>query len=122
MGPDHEYTILSGINRAGVGRWIGSIAALLSSLIVFGFLAVVDLAKTLGVAPQMPSLILWPIGAGAVYLALYWYFDRHFWKVAAVSKFLKLPDLSGRWACAGQGLDADKKPTFRWDGEVTIIR
>ena len=50
MGPDHEYALLSGINRSKIGRVLGMVAGGISSVIVLGVLALVDLAKSLGVA------------------------------------------------------------------------
>jgi hypothetical protein len=122
MGPDHEYTILSGVNRAGIGRWIAVVAAGISSAIVFALLAIIDVAKALGVAPQLPTLILWPIGAGTIYVGLYWFFDRHLWRHPQVAKLLKLPDLRGRWQCKGQTINQDKTVAFSWSASMTITQ
>lgn len=122
MRPDHEYTILSGINRSNVGRLLGMIAGGLSSVIVLVVLAIVDLAKTMGLASYVPQLVLWPIGAGVVYLAVYWLFDRHAWKLGWIAKLLKLPNLAGKWTCTGRSLAADGSVTYQWSGSVVITQ
>lgn len=122
MGPDHEYSILSGVNRSNIGRILGMIAGGLSSIIVLAILAIVDIAKAWGLASYVPQLVLWPVGAGAVYLAVYWAFDRHVWKLGWVAKALKLPNLAGVWVCKGRSLAPDGNVTHRWDGTVQITQ
>ena len=122
MGPDHEYALLSGINRSKIGRVLGMVAGGISSVIVLGVLALVDLAKSLGVASYVPQLILWPLGAGTVYLGLYWLFNRHLWKISLVNRLLKLPNLAGDWRCEGQTINPDRSLGHPWQGTITITQ
>ena len=84
MFQNHEYTVLGGLNRARIGHTIGVVSALISSAVVAGVLALVNVAKWAGLGQDVPPLILWPIGAGTIHNGvLYWLFDRHIWEVDA---------------------------------------
>jgi len=117
---DHEYALLGGYNRTHLGRWLFMAAAGLSALLVFVLLSAVDLADRLGLPVNLPPSALSLLGAGTLYLALYFLFDRYFWKVGFVAKAMKLPDLSGVWRC--EGLSRDKSPPVPWFGRVTITQ
>jgi hypothetical protein len=120
MAFEHEYALLGGYNRSHVGRWLGGAAALISGLIVFLVLSAFDLAQSFGLNVNLPPTALSLVGAGAVYGGLYWLFDRFAWRIAALGRLLKVPDLSGRWICEGQPLETDQgKP---WNGRVTIVQ
>lgn len=120
MSQNHEYALLGGYNRSHLGRWLGSIAAVVSGALVFLLLSAVDLAKALGWPVNVPPTILSLIGAGAVYGVLYWLFDRHIWKIGPIGRLLKLPDLSGKWVCVGQPLETGQATA--WQGTMTIIQ
>lgn len=120
MDDQHEYAVLGGFNRAKVGRYIFAAAAALSSLIVFVLLSFVVILKKYGLATGLPPIVMSFVSAGAVYAALYWLFNRHGWRLPVVSKFLRVPDLSGQWICEGQTLNPDKSLGNQWQGEVTI--
>lgn len=122
MTQEHEYALLGGLNRAKVGRYLGIVAASVSSAIVFVLLALVDVAKALDWSPNLPPIVLSWVGAGAVYAVLYWLFDRHMWKLPALSGVLRVPNLSGKWRCDGQTINPDKTAGYTWQGEVTIIQ
>lgn len=120
MTLEHEYALLGGYNRTHVGRWLGSVAALLSGAVVFLLLSAVDVAAAWGVNVNLPPTILSLVGAGAVYGALYWFFDRHAWKYRPMGTFLKVPNLSGQWECEGTPLESgDAEP---WTGTATIVQ
>lgn len=120
--PDHEYALLNGQNRSNIGRWISVLSASISSIVVFLALAAIDLAEGLGVAPNLPPLVLAPLGAGTVYFILYWLFDRHVWRLSGLRAWLKLPDISGQWRCVGQTLNPDRSKAQVWEGAVTITQ
>lgn len=120
MPLDHEYALVGGYNRSHVGRWLGALSALVSSAIVFLLLAMVDLATALGLNVNLPPMALSLVGAGAVYAAVYWVFDRHLWKVRLLGSVLKVPNLAGTWRCEGVGLDIT--PSANWQGTVTIVQ
>lgn len=117
---EHEYALLGGANRSSIGRWLGTIAALVSAGLVFILLSVVDIAKSFGISVNLPPSILSLVGAGTIYAALYWFFDRHVWKVGPIAKLLKVPNLSGKWKCEGIPLDGGN--AVPWRGEMHIIQ
>ena len=119
---EHEYSVLGGLNRAAIGRYLSIISALVASGIGVTVLWAVDLAKRLGWADHVPPLILWPLTASVIYVVLYWWFDTRVWKQPTLAKLLKVPDLAGAWHCDGQTVNQDKTPGYRWDGEVTIVQ
>lgn len=120
MATEHEYALLGGVNRSNVGKWLMRASAAVSAGAVFLLLTAIDLAKRLGVDANLPPSVLSLLGAGTVYLALYATFDRYAWKIGPVGRFLKVPDLSGRWIC--EGVSLDRRPPLRWQGSVTIIQ
>lgn len=122
MQQDHEYAILGGLNRARIGQALGALASLFSAAIVAVVLALFNIAVWLGVGDAIPPVVLIPIGAGAVYAILYWFFDTRAWKLGVVARWSKVPDLSGRWRCEGKTLSANGNPTRSWDGEVVIVQ
>ncbi len=119
---NHEYSVLGGLNRARVGQVIGALAAAISSGLVALLLAAVHLAQSLGLGQYVPTVLLPPIGAGVVFSVLYWFFNQHAWKISFVANLLGVPNLSGKWKVKGQALSPDKSPSYKWDGEVTIIQ
>ncbi len=120
VGAEHEYALIGGWNRAQIGRWLALVAGLAASGTVFLLLVGVDLAGRLGLEPQLPTVIVWPIGAGAWYALIYWVFDRFAWKVPALSRLLHVPDLAGTWECTGRSHDPAMAAPFEWSGTVTI--
>lgn len=119
---NHEYSVLGGINRARIGQILGALAAAISSALVAILLAAVHLAKLLGFGGYIPAVLLPPIGAGVVFTVLYWFFDRHAWKLPWLTEALGVPDLSGQWRVDGQTLNPDKSPSFVWAGDITIVQ
>lgn len=120
MNLEHEYALVGGFNRSHVGKWLQRVAALVSAAAIFLLLLLVDLAKALGVNANLPPVVLASLGAGAVYTALYFAFDRWLWKVGPLGRLLKVPDLAGTWTCSGVSLD--KAPSVKWTGTVTIVQ
>ncbi|WP_373991917.1 hypothetical protein [Duganella sp. BuS-21] len=118
----HEYSILGGFNRAKIGHWIGVLAALLSSVLIGILIFLIKLAEHFGWTNDLPPLIFWPIGAGVIYFALYYYFDNYFWRLEKISGLLKVPDLSGSWKCVGVSVRADKTLAEEWHAEIEIIQ
>lgn len=122
MIQEHEYALLGGLNRAKVGRYLGAAASLVSSAIVFVVLLLWDLGKSLGLGPNVPPIVMSLVGAGTVYLVLYWLFDRHVWKLPWISGALRVPNLNGDWRCDGQTTEPDRSPGKKWKGQVTIVQ
>jgi hypothetical protein len=63
MNQEHEYTLLGGVNRSKVGRYIALLSATTSAVIVFLLLTVVDFAKRLGIPANVPPSVLSLLGA-----------------------------------------------------------
>ncbi|WP_322067266.1 Cap15 family cyclic dinucleotide receptor domain-containing protein [Burkholderia ubonensis] len=119
---EHEYSVLGGLNRAVIGRYLSMVSAIAASGIGVFVLWAVDLAKRLGVADHIPGLVLWPVTASLIYAGLYWLFDKRVWKIGVIADLLKVPDLAGKWHCDGQTINPDKTLGYKWEGEVTIVQ
>lgn len=93
---EHEYSVLGGLNRAAIGRYLSiaasAIAAGLGTLAAW----LIDFAKRIGIAEHVPALVLWPLTAGLIYMVLYWLFDSRIWKWGKLAHLLKVPDLADR--------------------------
>lgn len=119
---EHEYALIGGVNRAKIGRYLSILAATVSAAIVFMLLAAIDLAHRLGIPANLPPAVLSLVGAGAVFIILYWLFDQYVWRWSYLTRLLKVPDLSGDWSCKGQTLNPNGTPSFVWDATITIIQ
>jgi len=118
----HEYSLLGGINRAKIGRYLSIVAAIISATIVFMLLAAVNLAQQFGIPANLTPAVLSLVGAGTVFSVLYWLFDRYVWRWSYLGDLLKVPDLRGNWQCIGQTLNADGSQSYAWEGTVTIVQ
>jgi hypothetical protein len=119
---EHEYAVLGGFNRTRVGRYLFAASAALSSLIVFLLVTLVAMLKSIGWTQGLPPIVFSAVGAGTIYVVLYWLFSRHAWRLPAITRFLRVPNLAGKWRCKGQTLNPDKSPSYKWTGEVTIFQ
>lgn len=119
---EHEYTMLGGVSRARVGRYLSLIAASVSACVVFVLLWMVDIAKGFGIPANLTPSVLSLVGAGAVFGLLYWILDRHAWRWSVIGGLLKVPNLSGDWICNGQTINPDKSPSYCWDAKITIVQ
>ncbi|MCP8467886.1 hypothetical protein NK553_28445 [Pseudomonas sp. ZM23] len=119
---EHEYSLLGGVNRAKVGRYIGSISAVVSGVVVFMLLSAVDLARNFNVSVNVPPAVLSLVGAGAVFAVLYAVFDKYIWRVGTLRGLLKIPDLAGEWRCQGKSLNMDGDVLYEWEGVVFIVQ
>ncbi|MCY0856660.1 hypothetical protein [Cupriavidus sp. D39] len=116
---DHEYAVLGGLNRAAIGRYLSMAASAIAAALAAGMTWAIDFARSLGIVQNIPVLILWPLTAGVIYAALYWFFETRGWKW--VAPFLKVPDLTGDWTCVGRSMKADCLEV-EWNGVVTIAQ
>jgi hypothetical protein len=119
---NHDYSLHGGFDRVKVARYLTLVATSASGVIVFLLLSTVDLAKRSGLNVNLPPTILSLVGAGMVFAALYWIFNRYVWRWPHISKALKVPNLTGEWACAGQSLNQDGTPSYEWQGSVVIFQ
>ncbi len=119
----HEYVLLDGISRAKIGRYLGTAAAAISAGVVYLVLRVIDLAGQYGLPANLTPSIMSLIGAGTVYLILYWIFDRHVWRLPWMGKFLKVPNLQGEWICEGVSYSGfEDEPPRSWSGIISIAQ
>jgi hypothetical protein len=119
---EHEYTVLGGVSRAKVGRYLSLIAAGISAAVVFALLWGIDIAQRFGVPANLPPSVLSLVGAGAVFAALYWILDRYAWRWNPISRLLKVPVLAGEWSCKGTTVKTESNPEYEWDAKITIIQ
>lgn len=119
---DHEYSLIGGINRAQIGRYIAITSALISAVLVGILLAIVDLAERFGLSPKLTPGIIALISAGMVFAGLYWTFSRYVWRWKHISALLKVPNLSGDWTCEGKTIGPDGAATYEWEATVTIVQ
>lgn len=104
----HDYAIINH-NRVNVGRWIGVASILLSSLISVVLVRFSEISSFKMVAN-------FTVSSGVVYLLLYYFFNKFFWKLA----WFKLPNIEGVWSINGKTIDQDGKIVFEWKGELDI--
>ena len=117
---EHEYAILGGFSRAKVGRILGSLAAGISSLLVFLVLTLVDVAKQFGMAANVPPIVFSLIGAATIWATLYLAFNRYVWRWRWISRAMKAPDVSGSYDVFGETLNSDGSVSFAWEGNLSI--
>lgn len=118
---EHEYSVLGGFNRAAIGRYLSIGASVIASGMGVLVAYLLDLAKRWGWADHVPGLVLWPLTAGLIYTALYWWFESRIWKHPQLAAILKVPYLAGHWKCVGQTLGGPHAGT-EWNGEVVIVQ
>ncbi|APP74213.1 hypothetical protein [Xanthomonas vesicatoria] len=119
----HEYVLLDGISRAKIGRYLGTAAATISAGTVYVVLRAIDLAERYGLPAHLTPSLMSLIGAGTVYLILYWLFDRHLWRQPWMGRFLKVPDLQGQWSCEGTSYNGAGEVSARsWSGTVSVAQ
>ncbi|MBK4995839.1 hypothetical protein IAE39_004013 [Pseudomonas sp. S37] len=119
---DHEYSLLGGVNRALIGRYLTILASSISGVAVFLLLSAEDLAKKYQLPVNLPPTVLSLLGAGVVFAFIYALFNKTVWKWRWAVKYLKVPDLSGEWQCVGTSLDSEGRPTYSWDADVYICQ
>jgi hypothetical protein len=66
---EHEYTVLGGINRVTVGRYLATLSATVSAGLVSLLLSAVDVAAKLGLPGNLLPSVLSLVGAGVVSLS-----------------------------------------------------
>ena len=119
---EHEYTLLGGVSRLKIGRYLALVSATVSGFIVFVLLSSVDLAQRFGIAASLPPSILSFVGAGTVFTALSWIPNRHAWRWKVINGLLQIPDLAGKWRCTGTTMATGSNPRFDWSGEIIIVQ
>lgn len=118
---DHEYALLDGVNRSKVGRYLGSLAAMIAGVVVFVLLHFVDVSL-LGIPPRLASIVLSMAGGAVVYAAIYWVFSRYALNYRHLQSLLQVPNLSGEWRCVGKTMATPTTPARDWEGTLTIVQ
>lgn len=115
---NHEYALLGGFNRTHLGRWLAVASGILSGAITFVALRIVDLATRFGWDVNLTPSAMSLLGAGVVYISVYFLFSRWLWSHPWLTKALKAPNLAGTWQC--DGITMSETPEIAWHGVVTI--
>ncbi|WP_278497642.1 hypothetical protein [Pantoea vagans] len=115
----HEYIVICGLNRSKVGRYIAVAASILSFILIFLALTLVELLNKHHIKSHIPASLFSLISAGGIYVWLYAWFDKNLWQNSYLAKFLCVPNLSGRWLVRGHTLS---KGGSQWEGELTIVQ
>lgn len=115
----HEYSII-GHSRSSIGRHLGTIAGIISSLCVLIVTFALDIANKYGLNHVIPNIALLPISAAAIYPISHWAFDAWIWKQQTILSILNIPNLNGEWACNGKTVDANGNTTYVWKGTIRI--
>jgi hypothetical protein len=114
----HAYSIAQH-KRSDVVKWLAFVAAIcaapLTQLLENTF---AHLSVSFPVLALMPLPVQFAVSAGLIYLVLYWVFNNLGWLL--VGRWLKLPNLSGKWDVVGKTLDAQGNVRFDWSGELSI--
>ncbi|PTR30762.1 hypothetical protein C8J98_10673 [Luteibacter sp. OK325] len=119
---DHEYVVLGGTNRAQVGRYLTRTASVVSGILVWALLQVVDVAKGLGLGVNLPPVFLSLLGAGTVYAGLYLLFRKWVWRLPWIMRWLKVANLAGTWVCEGSPFPRPDSKAIAWKAAVTITQ
>lgn len=119
---EHEYVVLGGINRAKVGKYLTHTASIVSGLLVWLLLGLVDVARAMGISVNLPPVVLSLVGAGTVYAVLYFIFRKWIWRIPWVTSWLKVADLSGTWHCHGSPFQRPDTKATPWQGTLTITQ
>ena len=113
----HEYSVI-GHNRSTIGRYLGSVAAVIAAGSATAASALSGLAASIGLPAWAQVAIVLPISASLAYTSVYWVFNRYGWRQAC--RLLQIPDIGGVWDCEGRTLAEDGSVKFEWKAEVTI--
>lgn len=121
----HEYTVI-GHDRAVIGKRLWMVATWAAPAAALTMAAISALATRLGAPSSIAQALMYPIAATTIYSAGYAAFNKLIWKMPAISKFLGVPNISGKWSCQGMTIGADDNSPIKqelplaWSSEVTI--
>lgn len=115
----HEYSVV-GHSRVDMGRYLGIIAGVFSSLLALAVAALITLAKTEGLT--LSSKIILPATSTVFYAIGYFVFDRYAWKWSWIQKIFNIPCLSGNWVCSGKTINELGAVVYNWDAKITIVQ
>ncbi|WP_432322448.1 hypothetical protein [Yersinia enterocolitica] len=118
---NHEYIVISGMNRSKVGKIIWTVASVFSALLIYVVFKIFDYAEYFNINANVPPSVLSLIGAGTIYMLLYAWFSSSLWKRSNFTQFLKVPDLSGEWECIGEG-KTNNGEIFTWKSTIKIFQ
>jgi hypothetical protein len=114
---DHEYSIV-GHSRTSIGRYLGTVAALIVSTVAAAGIGLANLAGAVGLPAWIQTLVAVPVSAGVTYWVVHFLFNKFGWR--ALAWLSQVPDIDGTWDCLGTTFDADGEIKFEWKAVVTI--
>lgn len=105
----HQY-VIAGHKRTEIVKYFA-----------FAAVALAPFVTTLAQKIAGTQGVIIPIGlSAALYGGLFWLFDKFGWKY--VSKFIDVPDLSGRWKVEGETRDEEGAIRFDWLANIDITQ
>lgn len=116
----HEYSVICGLGRVHVGRYLTILAGIVSAGSVFFVLQAYDVAERYGVPKNIPPSIFSLLGSGGFFALFYFLLDKFIWKMRYFNIFLKIPNLNGEWVCKGETLSNEQK--VEWNAVITIVQ
>lgn len=115
----HEYIVICGLNRSKVGRYIAIIASVISFVLIFIALTIIEWLKNFHINSHIPASVFSLISAGGIYILLYTCFDKYLWKNNRLGKLLCVPNLEGNWDVSGH---TKSDGGMKWEGKLTIVQ
>ncbi|MCE1271634.1 MAG: hypothetical protein LWW88_08730 [Acinetobacter sp.] len=117
----HEYCVHDGFNRSHAGKYVYSLATLISWILIYFLL------KLLGGLSPYWNIIISSAVTAVLFLTFYFLFDKWVWKTSLFFKILKYPDISGQWLCKGisdyQEENAEMiRHNREWEAQITILQ
>ena len=117
----HEYCVHNGFNRSHAGKYVYSLATLISWVLIYFLL------KLLGGLSPYWNIIISSAVTAVLFLTFYFLFDKWVWKTSLFFKILKYPDISGQWLCKGiSDYQEENSEMIRhnreWEAQITILQ
>lgn len=114
----HSYAVLKGTERASVGRLLGLLSGILSTVAVALIELSTSVFEALGVPYALTPTVFALTSAAVFYQALFWIFDKWLWRLKFVQSLICWPCLEGVWNVKGR--TSPEKGGYEWLGILTI--
>lgn len=114
----HSYAVLKGTERASVGRLLGLLAGILSTMAVALIELSTSVFESLGLPYAITPTVFALTSAAVFYQILFWIFDKWAWKLKFIQSLICWPCVEGVWNV--QGRTSPEKGGYEWLGILTI--
>lgn len=126
MSKLHGYTI-KGASRVKIIMWICIISYIIYIILRFCLDAVINIGQF------NHGYVVMPITFSCIFGLLFMIVDKYIWKCHIINRLLKIPNLSGRWKCAGESFKKSSSelqekgiinidPQYNWEADINIIQ